>query len=293
MSRIQIRPARGVEVKLCRMLLGHEGSTHPNYHLFVALDDSLRPLAAGSVRSGVEELNELWGVHFQAVPGTASARLDAALLEYARAYAASQGANVLQTLRWFEQGSAEETYWASLGFAPEQLRYAHEIDIPHARERLTPLLDQVREHGWMPPDARIIPLAQANIEDVCDLHLEYLGGSIRHLLPLLDGTAPHPYDRDASVVLLCGEQTRGFTLGWFPDPTICEISANVLHPSVRLGGADLLLKYAAMERVRERNVNRFRFCTAEKHSDSRRTLAWVGGGVTRTEVRLQTACRAN
>jgi hypothetical protein len=112
-------------------------------------------------------------------------------------------------------------------------------------------------------------------------------------LPLLDGTAPHPYDRDASVVLLCGEQTRGFTLGWFPDPTVCEISANVLHPSVRLGGGDLLLKYAAMERVRERNVNRFRFCTAEKHTDSRRTLAWVGGGITRTEVRLQITCPAS
>jgi hypothetical protein len=291
MSRKQIKPAQGLEVKLCRMLLGNEGSTHPNYHLFVAVDDAERPLGAGSVRSGLEETGESWGVHLQALPGECDDAVEHQLLNYARTYAASYGASVLQTLRWFEQESAEQARWASLGFVPLQFRYAHEIDASRGYERLTPLIQQVREHGWIPEDARIVPLAEADIQQLLELHLEYLGGSPKQLLPLLDGTAPHPYDRQASIVLMCGEQMMGFTLGWFPEPTLCEVAANVLRPAVRLGWADMFLKYAALERVTARGVTRFRFCTAEKHTDSRRSFDWVGGGTTRVQVRMQAPCR--
>jgi hypothetical protein len=272
------------------MLLGNEGSTHPNYHLFVAMDEHQRPLAAGSVRSGLEEVGEFWGVHLQSLPGGSDDAV-VRLLDYARCYAAAHKATTLQTLRWFEEGSSDESHWAGLGFVKHQLRYAHEIDASRGYERLTPIIQQVREHGWIPDDARIVSLAEADIQQVLALHLEHLGGAPKQLLPLLDGTAPHPYDCQASVVLLCGEKTMGFTLGWFPDATLCEIAANVLHPAVRLGWADILLKYAALERVMERGAARFRFSTAEKHRDSRRTLDWVGGGTTRVEVRMQTPCR--
>ena len=291
MSPMQIRPAQGLEVKLCRMLLGNEGSTHPHYHLFVAADDSGRPLGAGSVRSGLEQEGEFWGVHLQALPGVCEEAVAPRLLDYARAHAAAHSATLLQTLRWFEQGSADESRWAALGFVKHQLRYAHEIDASRGVEKLTPIIQQVREHGWIPDDARIIPLAEADIEEALALHLAHLGGSPKQLLPMLDGTAPHPYDRQASLVLLCGEQTMGLTLGWFPEPTLCEVAANVLHPAVRLGWADMFLKYAALERVTARGVTRFRFCTAEKHTDSRRSFDWVGGGTTRLEVRMQTPCR--
>jgi hypothetical protein len=277
-------------VKLCRMLLGNEGSTHPIYHLFVAVDEGGRPQGVGSVRSGAEELGEFWGVHVEAVPGQRDPGVEQSLVGYAQAYAASHGASALQTLRWFEQGSSDEAHWASLGFVAHQFRYVHEIDASRGYERLTPLIQQVREHGWIPPDARIISLADADIEQVCNLHLEYLGGVREQLMPLLDGSGPHPYDPQASLVLLCGEKVMGFTLGTFPEPTRCDVAANVLHPAVRFGWADMFLKYAALERVTERHVTRFRFCTAEKHRDSRRSLEWVGGGETRVEVRMQTPC---
>jgi hypothetical protein len=212
-------------------------------------------------------------------------------LAYAKGFASQHGATILQTLRWVERGSAAEAFWRGLGFAEHQLRYAHEIGVARCGTRLEPLIEQVREHGWIPEEARIIPLDEADIERVCDLHLKYLGGELRTLVPLLDGSAPHPYDRQASVVLVCGERTLGFTLGWFPDPKTCEIAANVLDPSVRLGWADLMLKCAATDAVRERGAEVFRFCTAEQHTDSRRTMGWIGGGTTRTEVRLQAGVR--
>jgi hypothetical protein len=291
MSPIQIRPAQGLEVKLCRMLLGNEGSTHPHYHLFVALDEGGRPLGAGSVRSGLEQEGEFWGVHLQSLPGVGDDAVAPRLLDYARTYAAGHAATMLQTLRWLEQDSAEQARWASLGFSPHQFRYAHEIDASRGYERLGPLVQQVRDHGWIPDNARIISLEEADVQKVMELHLEHLGGSTKQLLPMLDGTAPHPYDRQASVALMCGEQMMGFTLGWFPDPTLCEVAANVLRPQVRLGWADMFLKYAAFERVTARGVKRFRFCTAEKHTDTRRSFDWVGGGTTRVEGRMQTPCR--
>ncbi|MBA4107931.1 MAG: hypothetical protein C0485_19540 [Pirellula sp.] len=284
-----VRPAEGAEVRLCRMLLGNEGCTHPHYQLFVAEGENGLPVGVGSLRSGAEELGDYWTVHIEVVPTCRSTGVEASLLAYARSHAASCGATTLQTMRWFERDSEEQLLWTSRGFAPQGVRYMHEIDIGPSFARMAPLIEQVREHGWIPADAKIVSLAEADLQQVCDLHLKYLGGSMRQLLPLLDGTAPHPYDRQASVVLLCGGQPIGFTLGWFPEPAVCEISANVLAPAVRLGWANVLLKYEALQRVMARGATRFRFTTMERHTDSRKTLRWVGGGTTRVEVRLQCA----
>ena len=293
MSTIDVRTARGLEIKLCRMLLGNEASTHPDYHLFIATKKAGEPLGVGSLRSGAESLDELWGVHAAVCP-TSSGQINElatarALIAYAVARATSQGARVLQTLRWFEKESSDYAYWAELGFKPHQFRYAHEIGAQRGHERLSPLVQQILDHGWAPENTRIIPLAEAEVEAVCHLYVRHLGGSARQLMRMLDGSSPQAYDRRASMVLLCGEQTKGFTLGWFPEPTVCEIAANVLDPSVRLGWADLLLKNAAVQAVLARGGEVLRFCTAEQHRDSRRTLEKVGGGVSRTEVRMQIA----
>jgi GNAT superfamily N-acetyltransferase len=283
---VEIRPARGAEVRICRMLLGNAASTHPDYQLFVAVGADGQPLGAGSLRSGVEEIGERWSLDLHTLPAYRDAGIDAKLLEHARAHVAAVGAHVLQTLHWFEPGSEAERDWISRGFAPHDMRYAHEIDVGQSFAKMSPLLEQLRDRGWIPADAMTIPLGEANLDRVCELHLRYLGGSVRHLLPLLDGSAPNAFDRDVSVVLLWRGEMRGFTLGWFPEPTVCEISANVLDPSVRLGWANVLLKCDALARVMARSATKFRFFTMENHTDSRRALQWAGG-TTRTEVRLR------
>ncbi len=294
MSSIHFKSARGLEIKLCRMLLGNEASEHPDYHLFIAFDKAGTHLGVGSLRSGAESLDDLWSVHVATCPGqkqhTDDMTTARALIQYARSRAASNGARVLQSLRWFEQDSSDHAFWEALGFAPRQIRYAHELSAERAFGHLNPLVKQILDHGWAPDDARIIPLAEANVQAVCDLHVQHLRGSASKLMPMLDGSAAHPFDRYTSMVLICGEKTKGFTLGWFPEPRVCEIAANVLDPSVRLGWADLALKHAALGAVLARGGELFRFCTAEQHRDSRRTLERIGGGVSRTEVRMQTVC---
>lgn len=291
MPGFEVRAARGLEIKLCRILLGREASAHPDYHLFIAANSEGDPLGAGSLRSGAESLEEYWGVHAELCPASRQPvdklSVLGALTAYAMTRAANQCAHVLQTLRWIEQDSPEYAEWAGLGFQPKQFRFSHEIGAQRGYERLSPFVQQILDHGWAPEDMRIIPLADADLEAVCDLHITHLGGSARRLMPMLDGSSPEAYDRRASMVLLSGERTQGFTLGWFPEPTVCEVAANVLDPAVRLGWADLLLKDAAVKAVLARGGKTLRFCTADRHRDSRRTLEKVGGGVSRTEVRMQ------
>jgi hypothetical protein len=268
------------------MLLGNEGCTHPHYQLFVAEGESGLPVGVGSLRSGVEELGEYWGVHIEPVPPHGRGEVEASLLAYARSQAGAHGATQLKTMRWFKRESDDQRQWQARGFTPTELRYVHEMGVAESFARLGPVFEEVRNHGWIPDDARAIALAEADLREVCELHLKYLGGSMRQILPLLDGTAPHPYDRQASVVLLLGGRAIGFTLGWFPEPAVCEISATALDPVARLGWANVMLKYDALRRVGERQAKCFRFITMERHTDSRKAHGWVGGP-THEEVRLQ------
>lgn len=283
---VSVRPAEGIEVRLCRMLLGNEGCTHPHYQLFVAEGESGLPMGVGSLRSGAEELGESWGVHIEFVPPNRDANVEASLLAFARSQAAAHDATQLKTLRWLERDSEGQRQWESRGFTATEFRYVHEMGVAESFARLGPVFEEVRNHGWIPDDARAIPLAEADLPEVCEMYSKYFGGSLRQILPMLDGTAPHPYDRQASVVLLLGERAIGFTLGWFPEPTVCEISANALDPAFRLGWANVMLKYDALRRVGERDATTFRFLTMDRHTDSRKAHGWVGGP-TREEVRLQ------
>jgi GNAT superfamily N-acetyltransferase len=285
---IRIRPALSEELALCRALLGREGIAAPTAHLFVAEQSPSQLIGCGVVREA-EDGRPLHAVHVEAQPSFRGRGVEEGLLAYARAYAATHGVEQLQTLRWFEQGSADEQSWLRRGFQEEAVRYVHEVDLIHSYQRLAPLIQQIREHDWIPADAKVISLAEADPQSICELHVNYLGGTTELLLPLLDRSQPSTFDFDASVVLLIAGKPMGFTLGGFPEASVCEASANVLHPSLRLGWADMLLKYSALERVLAKGATVFRFITAERHSDSRRTLAWVGAGTTKTEVRLQTA----
>jgi hypothetical protein len=284
---IHIRPAVAKEHSLCRTLLGAEATPSPSAHLFVAETGPTQQVGCGVLRES-EDGRPLHAVHVGAHADFRYYGVEEGLLAYARAYAAAHGVEHLQTLKWFEQNSQEEHAWRRRGFEPLAVRYVHEVDLQHAHERLTPLIEQIRDHGWIPADAQVVSLAEADPHAVCELHVNYLGGSAEQLLPVLDGSRPSTFDFEASVVLLVGGKPMGFTLGGFPEPGVCEASANVLHPALRLGWADLFLKYSALERTLAKGATVFRFITADQHKDSRRTLAWVGGGITRAEVRLQT-----
>jgi hypothetical protein len=258
--------------------------------LFVAVNEHGSVTGVGAIEAGVAPASELWAVDVEAMGRYRGQGVEAGLVQYALANAPLHGAAALATARWYEPDSPGVAEWRRLGFVDDATRYVHELAAARAHERLAPLVEQIRAHGWIPQDVRVISLAEADPRAVCELHVRHLGGTTEQVLPLVDGRVRNAYDRDASMVLMHGEHVAGFTLGGFPEPDVCDIGANVLAPEARLGWADLLLKYSALERVIARGATTLRFVTAEAQRDSRRTLQWIGGGSTRAEIRLRRDC---
>ena len=203
------------------------------------------------------------------------------LIEHAVGVARGHGVSALHAWGWFEPDSEVARAWSAFDFAPCRHKTEFESDLAKHSAMIRPLLDEVREHGWIPESARVVPLAEADLEAVARLHVQYLGGNRRLLMPLLRGTAPDRYDPVLSRVLLLDGQVVGFTLGRIFPGGVCEVDANVVHPSLRLGWANLLLKLEATDRLLEAGVHTIRFFALDQHTDTRRLSRKVGAKVVR------------
>src|SRR5438270_476137 len=69
----------------------------------------------------------------------------------------------------------------------------------------------------------------------------------------------------------------GFTLGRVLPGGVCEVDANVLHPSVRLGWANLWLKMEAGRLLLDGGVHTLRYFSLRQHTDTARISRQVGG----------------
>jgi hypothetical protein len=160
-------------------------------------------------------------------------------------------------------------------------------DLARALETLSPLYQKVRKENWIPASARIIPLSEADLDAVAQLHIQCLGGTRRILMPRLRGDSPLRYDPFFSRVLMVDGEIRGFTLGRIQSDGVCEIDANVLHPSVRLGWANLLLKFEAARLLLEHGCGTIRYITFSQHTDTHRVSRQVGARLVRTLVQMR------
>jgi hypothetical protein len=177
--------------------------------------------------------------------------------------------------------------WAALGFSPAQRKSEYETELPRSLPTILPLYEQVRERGWVPESARIIPLADADKEAVARLHADYLGGNRRLLMPLLDGPAPDRYDPQFSRVLLLDGNVVGFTLGRILPGGVCEIDANVLHPSVRMGWANLWLKVEAARMLLSNGIEVIRYFSLDQHQDTHRLSRQAGARLVGSRVQMR------
>jgi predicted N-acetyltransferase YhbS len=228
-----------------------------------------------------------WQVDLHVIPPFRRRGIGRGLMARVLAQAAAHGVPALHAWEWVELNSDAARAWAAFGFSPARQKREYEADIAAASATLLPLYDQVRQSGYIPPAARIVPLSDADPDAVARLHVEYLGGSHRLLMPLLTGAAPDRYHPKYSRVILLDERVVGASLGRIlPDGT-CEVDAHVLHPSVRMGWANLWLKMEAAERLLEDGVRTMRYFTLEQHTDTRRISRQAGCRLLRTLVQMR------
>jgi len=154
---------------------------------------------------------------------------------------------------------------------------------------LGPLLSEARARGLVPPDARVVPLADADLAPVAQLHVRHFGGDIDRALRMLGGAPPWRYDPRISFVVLQGEQALGYTLGRLmtaSDRRVCLFDYTAIDPRHRGGWPNLLLRAHATDALLRAGVEVYRYCATDRHADSRRVARRVNARLLRTTVRL-------
>lgn len=289
-NRVLIRPAAPAERRACRMLLPQAAGVAQRCQWYVALDGSEQRVvgaAALGLDARVEELNRRWQTDLRVIVPFRGRGIGRALLDHVVEQAVRHGISALHTWEWVEPDREAAQAWAAYGFAPCQRRMEYEADLARAYATLLPFYERAREEDWIPTAARIIPLADADIDAVAELHTRCLGGTRRLLMPLLRGAAADAFDPQYSRVLLLNEQVVGFTLGRIHPGGVCEIDSNVIHPSVRLGWANLWLKFEAAAVLLAGGIHTIRYFSLQQHTDTQRVSRQVGGRLLRTVVQMR------
>jgi predicted N-acetyltransferase YhbS len=245
----------------------------------------------GAAALGVEpapDFKRRWLVDLRVIVPTRRQGIGRALMRRVVEQASGHGIGALHTWDWVDSESDAASAWARFGFTPCQRRMDFEADLAQAHATLLPLYERAREENWIPPTARIVPLADADLDAVARLHTQCLGGTRRLLMPLLRGSAAGAYDPQCSRVLLFDEKVVGFTLGRVhADESCSDVDANVIHPAVRLGWANLWLKFEAASVLLARGIRTIRYSTFQQHTDTHRVSRQVGARLLRTSIQLR------
>jgi GNAT superfamily N-acetyltransferase len=284
-----IRPPTAPERRACRMLL--PGATGPGQRsrLFAAVTGQPQRVV-GAAAVGLDRRLETagaWQVDLRVIVPFRRRGIGRALIDHVIALAREHRVAALHAWEWVESESEAARAWAALGFSPAQRKLEYEADIAAASSTLQPIYQQVLADKWIPETARMVPLGGADYDAIARLHVEYLGGSRRLLMPLLDGTAPDCFHPTYSRVMLLDGRVVGFSLGRIGAGGVCEVDAHVLHPSVRMGWANLWLKMEAAERLLEDGIRTMRYFSLEQHGDTRRISRQAGCRLLRTLVQMR------
>jgi len=205
------------------------------------------------------------------------------LLRHLEVAAQATGAKALYGAKRVEQGSDEMRGWEWLGFTPIESVKEHVLPVDQIERRLGPLVDRMRAQGRIPSNARVIPLYEANIAAVLQLHLDHMGGDRGELYRKLRGQGPGAYLPRHSRVLLIDEQVKGCLLAHRTSQETIVVDANIVAPCLRGGWANAWLKIEAF-RGAPAGVQEFRFTSFDHYADTRSFTKKLGGTTTRITV---------
>lgn len=279
-----IRAATSQDAKAVRMLL--PGAADSLALCLVAeVANPLRIVAAAGITTALRAKPISGpGVVVHVVPPFRRQGVARRLLDSMAESVAKRGAGALYATQKVNLGSEQQLAWSALGFIPcEKVEY-HELPLAEFEVQLAPLLERMQQRGKIPPTARIIPLYEANIEAVAQLHLDILGGDRMNLLQKLRGDVPDSYSARYSRILLLEDQIVGFILAHRAGQDVAHVDANVLAPEVRGGWANVWLKLEATRGAMQLGIKKFVFSTFDHYSDTRSFTERMHGVTVQTKV---------
>jgi hypothetical protein len=199
------------------------------------------------------------------------------LIVHLASAARSAGATALYAAKRVELDGEEMRGWQRLDFEVCETVERHQLPLAPLRTLLTPMIERIRRHGRIPASARIIPLYQADLLDVLQLHLDNLGGDRADLHRRLRGRGRGAFLPQYSRVLLVDDKVRGCLLGHRKDPVTMVIDANIVDGSMRGGWANVWLKLDAAIGVRHLGIEKLEYTTFDHYDDTRSFTKKLGG----------------
>jgi GNAT superfamily N-acetyltransferase len=278
-SGFVVRAARPIDAKACRMLLP---SFAPDADYLVALDGARGLVigAAGLTHSHRPTSLAGPGVMIHVIEPCRGHGVGRALCDALAAAARAGGAKALYSARRAELESSEMHGWNWLGFSVCETVEEHQVPVAEIVLRLKPLVEGVRSRGWIPPEARIVPLYAADREKVLQLHLDELGGEPTSLGPRLRGQGPDAFHLRFSRVLLLGERVVGCILGHSLARGSAAVDAVIVRPELRDGWANAWLRLEAAQGALTQDITHLTFTTFDQYADTRSFARRLRGIVT-------------
>jgi N-acetylglutamate synthase-like GNAT family acetyltransferase len=281
-SGFSIRPAFAADAKAVRMLLP---AMRQAAVIFVAVDGEHRLVigAAAAARAFRQQPLPGPGIAMHVIETCRRHGVGTSLLAHLAGAARTADARALYAASRVEQASEEMRCWDALGFTPCETVEEHVLPITHVESRLGTLVDRLRAQGRIPAAARVIPLYQADLAAVLQLHLDQMGGDRGELYRKLRSQGSGAYLPRQSKVLVVDGRVKGCLLAHRSSKETIVVDANIVEPDLRGGWANAWLKIEAF-RGAPAGVQEFRFTSFDHYADTRSFTRKFGGTTVRRTV---------
>ena len=199
------------------------------------------------------------------------------LLESAVAAARKVGAKQLRVPQ-LNQNTAGFQFAVTCGFAPQPATVSYEAPIEDYIRAFSPIYEKLVKRGRIPSGATVIPLKEANREEVCRLIIDNLGFPTQNVAERLRGTE-HGFSQTISRVALLDRKMVGATLMTYQKAVASVVGTAVL-PEHRNSWVNAALKYHVMQELIARDVSAVRFSANEtQHRDTANFARRIGARV--------------
>lgn len=189
-----------------------------------------------------------------------------ALLENVVDTARKTGAGELR-VQPLQHESAGFLFAMACGFDAKPATITYEAPMESYKEAYTPVYERIVQRGRMPAGAKMIPLKDANREEVCRLLIDYLGFPAHTAAERLRGTEQGFSQTISRVALLDGKMV-GVILATYHG-IMGAIAGTVVLPEHRNSWVAPALKYHIMHALIAQNVKWVQFSASEtQHRDT-------------------------
>ncbi len=190
-----------------------------------------------------------------------------ALLDRLTEAARDGGAREFRTRR-MEHNTTGFQFALACGFQPNTPTITYEAPMESYIKAYTPVYERLVERGRMPAGARMIPLREANKEEVGQLLIEYLGFPAQGTADRLRGTTDQGFSQTISRVALLNGKMVGVILSTYHG-TMAAIEGTVVLPEHRHTWVASALKYHIMHALIDQNVKWVQFSASDtQHRDT-------------------------